>query len=112
MKYFINEKERKESHSTCYLEFQAGRYHNECWLDSSINISSEIWEQYHMTKFICTFVPNFDYYGITIVTKEQWLIIVDASMKENCICKAVILEAIPWASKCFENNDVFTICGL
>jgi len=112
MSYFINEKERKASHSTCYLEFQEGLYHGSCWLDSSICISDEIWGKYQMSKLILRVVPDFDFYGLTIITKEQWLAIVENCKKEDCICKAVIQEAIPWVNKCFENNDVFTICGI
>lgn len=112
MKYFINEKEREASHSTCYLEFQEGQYHDKCWLDSSISISDEIWDKYQMSKLIHMVVPNFDFYGLTMITKEQWLAIVENSQNEDCLCKDVIQEAIPWVNKCFESNDVFTICGI
>ncbi len=112
MFYFVNEKERKASHSTNYLEFQEGQYHDECWLDSSISISAEIWDKYQMSKLICRVVPEFDFYGLTAITKEQWLVIVENSQDKDCLCKEIIQEAIPWVNKCFESNDVFTICGI
>jgi hypothetical protein len=49
---------------------------------------------------------------LTVITKEQWLVIVENSQKDDRICKDIIQEAIPWVNKCFENNDMFTICGI
>lgn len=31
---------------------------------------------------------------------------------DGCTCKEIIAEAVPWAAKCFETNDVFTIIGM
>ena len=37
----------------------------------------EIWDKYQMSKLIHMVVPNFDFYGLTMITKEQWLAIVE-----------------------------------
>lgn len=112
MKFFINEEQRKNSHSTCYLEFQKGYYQDVCWLNTSISINDVLWDEYQVSKLILEVVPEFDFYGLTVITKEQWDSIVMKSQKEGCICKEIIAEAIPWATKCFETNDVFTILGI
>lgn len=112
MTYFIKEKERKASHSTCFFEFQEGQYHDECWLDSSISISEVMWCKYQMSHLIKMVVTDFDYYGLTEITKEQWIEIVEKSHSADCACGDVIQEAIPWANKCFEKYDVFTIIGM
>ena len=112
MKYFVNEEQRKNSHSTCYLEFQAGRYHDKCWLDTSISIRDELWDKYHVSKLIREVIPEFDFYGVTVITKKQWNSIVAKSQTDECACREIIAEAIPWAEKCFETNDVFTIVGI
>ena len=69
---------------------------------SSINVSDLILEV----------IPEFDFYGITIVTKVQWDNILTKSQSDGCTCKEIIAEAVPWAAKCFETNDVFTIIGM
>ena len=47
-----------------------------------------------------------------IVTKVQWDNILTKSQSDGCTCKEIIAEAVPWAAKCFETNDVFTIIGM
>lgn len=104
--------QRKASHSSCYLEFQQGQYHDKCWLDTSISISDEIWNSRHVSDLILEVIPEFDFYGMTIVTKVQWDNILTKSQSDGCTCKEIIAEAVPWAAKCFETNDVFTIIGM
>ena len=96
----------------CYLEFQQGQYHDKCWLDTSISISDEVWNSRHVSDLILEVIPEFDFYGITIVTKVQWDNILTKSQSDGCTCKEIIAEAVPWAAKCFETNDVFTIIGM
>ena len=71
MKFFVDEEKRKASHSTCYFEFQKGYYHGKCWLPDSINISDSLWNEYHLSDLIACVIKNVDYYGTTIVTKNQ-----------------------------------------
>ena len=67
----MDEEKRKASHSTCYFEFQKGYYHGKCWLPDSINISDSLWNEYHLSDLIACVIKNVDYYGTTIVTKNQ-----------------------------------------
>ena len=131
MKYFIDEDQRVTSKDigsidlikhfaksfnakikTLDLEFQQGQYHDKCWLDTSISISDEIWNSRHVSDLILEVIPEFDFYGMTIVTKVQWDNILTKSQSDGCTCKEIIAEAVPWAAKCFETNDVFTIIGM
>ena len=112
MKYFIDAKEREESGSTCYLEWQKGYYHDECWLPDSINISGSLWDDALLTRFMRQVVKDFDYYDLNIVDRRQWVEIVRLSNEANHLCRSIIAEAIPWVEECFEEYDVFTICGL
>ena len=50
--------------------------------------------------------------GERLVTKVQWDNILTKSQSDGCTCKEIIAEAVPWAAKCFETNDVFTIIGM
>ena len=112
MRFFINANQRKTINSTCYLEVQEGQYHDKCWLDSSIYISIELWEKFHISNLIREVVPEFDFYGIAVITKEYWINIVKKSQIEECFCKEIIAEVVPWATKFFKTNDVFTILGM
>ena len=94
------------------MEFQQGQYHDKCWLDTYISISDEVWNSRHVSDLILEVIPEFDFYGITIVTKVQWDNILTKSQSDGCTCKEIIAEAAPWAVKCFETNDVFTIIGM
>lgn len=112
MKYFVNETDRKASHSTCYFEFQKGRYHEKHWLPDSVSIRDEVWDELNLSALICSVIKDFDYFGITIVTKAQWSQIVENSKKAGTQWEAVIAQLVPWANACFEEQDVFTILGI
>lgn len=112
MNYFVNEKQRKASQSSCYFEFQKGYYHDVCWLDDSISISDDFWCDYRLSDLFGRVIKDFNYYGITIVTKEHWKEIVALSREVGSPWKEVIEEAIPWVNSCFEANEVFSILGI
>ncbi len=112
MKFFVNEEKRKASHSTCYFEFQKGYYHDKCWLPDSISISDTLWDEYHLSDLISRVIKKFDYYGTTIVKKDQWAEIVKFSQESGAIWGEVIAEATPWVNECFKKYDVFTIIGI
>ena len=112
MKYFVNEAERKASHSSCYFEFQKGQYHGACWLQDSISIRDALWDKFKLSELIGGVIGDFAYFGITIVTKKQWNQIVQNSRKAGSDWEDIITEAIPWANDCFEKHEVFTILGI
>ncbi len=112
MEFFVNENKRKISGNTEYFEFQKGQYHDKCWLPDSISISAALWDKYNLSDLIGSVVKNFDYYGITTVTKEQWAEIVKISQESWTIQNKIIAEALPWVNECFKEYDVFTILGL
>ena len=96
MKYFVDETERKASGSTCYLEWQKGYHHDECWLSDSINIDGYLWDKAALTQFMHQVIKSFDYYDSNVISKKQWEEIVTLSQTANLLCKDIITEAIPW----------------
>lgn len=112
MKYFVNEAVRKASHSSCYIEFQKGLYHDKCWLQDSVSISDTLWNEFNLSTLIGSVIVDFDYYGITVVTKNQWNKIVENSREAGSDWENIIAEAISWVNDCFEEHDVFTIPGI
>lgn len=103
---------RKETHSTCYFELQRGYYHDICWLEDSICIRDTLWDEYHLSDLISCVIKDFDYYGVTVVTKNQWDEITKISEKSGLIWHEVIEEATPWVTECFKKHDAFTILGM
>lgn len=112
LKYFVSEEERKASHSTCYFEFQQGYYHGQCWLSNSLCISDTLWDKFDLSKLFERVIGEFDYYGTTVVTKEQWYDIVKISQDSHSSWCEIITEAIPWADRCLKVHEVFTILGI
>lgn len=112
MKYFVNEEVRKASHSTCYFEFQKGYYHDKCWLTDSISIRDILWDEFHLSDLFSSVVEEFDYYGITVITKKQWNKIIKISQKAHSIWYDIVEDATPWVTKCFEEYEVFSIMGM
>lgn len=112
MQFFVDEKQRSASQSTCYLEFQKGYFSGKCWQANSINIGGELWDKYHLSNLIFSVVRNFDYYGITEVTKNQWNQIILSGRESGELGYNVLKEAELWVNECFKEYDVFTIVGI
>ncbi|MDE6724320.1 MAG: hypothetical protein K2J79_01835 [Ruminiclostridium sp.] len=112
MKYFINEELRKESHSTCYFEFQRGKYKNKCWKEDSLNLPQGIFVQLNLGKIISEIIPEFDYYGITKVNLEQWEKLKELLAEKGGEYEDLLTELEPWVNENFKNFKVFTICGM
>ena len=112
MRYFVNEKERKASGSTCYFEFQKGKFRNKYWLNDSICIHADLFDELRLFKLFADVLGGFDYYSPTnLIEKSQWDKIIEKS-KENEQWKSVIEELTPWAEECFRKHKYFTICGI
>ena len=69
MRYFIPVSERQGS---CYFEFQPGRWRGRCWLPGSILLADERWEALRLTELFGGVLPEFDYFGVTPVSRGQW----------------------------------------
>ena len=112
MKYFLNEEERKASGSTCYFEFQKGKHISKHWLEDSICMDADAFDELLLGQLFADSLGNFDYYGMmNVIEKEQWNKIIEKS-KENEQWKLVIEELRPWAEECFAQHECFTICGI
>ena len=68
-RYFIPASERQGS---CYFEFQPGRWRGRFWLPGSILLADERWEALRLTELFGGVLPEFDYFGVTPVSRGQW----------------------------------------
>lgn len=112
MQYFIDAKERKESGSTCYFEFQRGKYDGKCWKDDSLNISDEDFDKLSLAKIFLNVISSFDYFGTTEVNSEQWERIKGILSEKGGEYKKILTELEPWVCENFKEFDVFTVWGM
>ena len=108
MSYVISPKDRE---GTCYMEFMKGEYKNKCWLDDSILIDEEIFSELLLHRYIKKIVPEFDYYGITEINRQQWQEIIDIVPDDSEAFKA-LNELSSWAYKTFKEYEIITILGM
>lgn len=111
MKYFIDEEQRKYIGSTCYFEFQKGRFRNKFWLEDSLCLHADTVDSLMLYELFSNSIEDFSYFADAEVNKEQWKNIV-ARSKGNEQWTDVIEELIPWVEECFREHECFTICGI
>lgn len=112
MTYFITEIERQERKSTCYFEFQKGRFKNKFWETDSLCLHGTLFDRHLPYELICKALPHFAYYGVTEVTFTQYLQLKESALAAGGETAAVIRELDTWASECYQSEKVFTILGL
>lgn len=111
MKYFLEEVKRKAMGSTCFFEFQKGKFRNKFWLNDSLCLHVDIFDELMLFELFSDSIENFCYYAPNEVSKEEWQNLV-AKSKENERWNSLIEELKPWAEKCFAEHGCFTICGI
>lgn len=112
MKYFITEAERKQTKSTCFIEFQHGRYEGEIWHIDSICMDEEIFYDLKLKRLFSSLLEQFDYFGITQVTEEQFVKIKAAASNYLPETSEAIEELNEWLGKNEPGSVLFTIIGM
>ena len=112
MRYFISEEERKSSGSTLFIEFQKGEDDGKCWHIDSISMDEELFSDLHLRRFFSKIISDFDYYGITQVSKDDF-----ESLKENAAAfssdaDACMKELDEWLGEYGDKEILFTIYGI
>ena len=112
MKYFMTEAERKQGHGTCFFEFQKGKDYGQCWLNDSLCLHADIFDEMKLYELFIAAIPHFAYYGVTVVTQKDWQALLLLSQEYGGIKEEVISELIPWVEECLKTKKAFTICGI
>lgn len=107
--YFILEKER---FGTAYHEFQTGNKKGVYWDKTSILLSEDIMEDSHINVLFERIIPNYDYYGNSVVNRETWNLLKEESKNESEKIQEIIQEMVPWAERSIETFNCFTIKGI
>ena len=68
-------------------------------------------EALRLTELFGGVLPEFDYFGVTPVSRGQWERIA-ARSRDEADWRAVIDEAAPWAEASFARHGVISILGL
>ena len=112
MNYFINSAERKASHSTQYHEFFPGEWDGEShWNRNSVYLHDDIFPR-GLARAIESVVEDYNYYGPTKITENEWLNIGSAVKSEDEVSQAIYNEATEFLTEVFKNNDRFYILGI
>lgn len=69
-------------------------------------------EETKLDEFLLNYIPIYDYFGPSIVTKEIWNKLLEESKKESRIIQDLIIELTTWVEQCFLQYDCFTILGI
>lgn len=111
MKYLFDEGQRKATGSTCYFEFQKGKFRNKLWLKDSLFLHADIFDSLMLYELFSDSIQGFCYYATTEVSKEQWGILA-ANSEVNEQWKDIIEDLRPWVEECLAKHKCFTICGI
>lgn len=95
------------------FEFMRGPLEHTHWLEDSIYMTEETLAESKLLEVLTATLPEFNYYGPTVVTKEMWEIIKQhASVYHSKSLRELVDEIDVWAVECFKEQECFTICGV
>lgn len=106
MQYCVTNHQR---HGSCYFEFQRGIFHGVYWKNSSIYLSADDFDRFHLYTILS---PAFQYYGETVITQSQWREIFLRAQNLGGEVKKIMDEIDLWTQEFFETEPVFTILGI
>lgn len=103
---------RKMLGGTCYFEFQRGRFRGKFWLDRSVYLHADRFEELKLYEIFSEALPHFNYFGTTEVTQAQYEKLKACAQARGGKIAAVFEELDHWAGNCFLTENVFTILGI
>lgn len=112
MKYFWTEAERKRYHTSCCFEFQKGEFDGGHWKEDSLCLDAELFDKLNLYELLASAISEFDYYGPTKVTVDEWNTLFRKSQIECGDKASLLLELLPWVEDCFKTEKVFYILGI
>ena len=110
--YLYTTAQRKEMGGTCYFEFQRGRFRGQHWLDRSVFLHADLFDELKLYDLFAEALPHFNYYGPTEVTPGQYETLKSLAMARGGETAALMEELDHWVQDCFYIENVFTICGI
>ena len=104
--------QRKSRGGTCYFEFQRGRFRGRHWLDRSVFLHADRFDDLNLYDLFREALPHFDYYYVTEVTPAQYEKLKALALARGGETANLFRELDHWVQDCFFTENVFTICGI
>ena len=111
MKYFVTAEQRKSSKSSCYFEFMQGKYEGKNWLQGSVCISADLFEEAKLYNAFSA-LPDFAYYGVTEIDRDRWSTVMKQAEKIGGKTHRALSEIADWAENTLADFGLFTLCGI
>lgn len=110
LQYFCTEENRV---GTCYHEFRKGKWDGHTfWKEDSLLLSDDVLVELELGKLFRRNLYGYDPYGPVEVSKEQWLMLLEAANQAGGVQMEALQEANEWVQECFAEAEVFTILGI
>ena len=110
--YLYTATQRKKRGGTIYFEFQRGRHRGKHWLERSVFLHADLFDQLNLFDIFSEALPHFNYYGPTEVTQNQYKKLKTLALAQGGEVAVVMEELDHWVQDCFYIENVFTICGI
>lgn len=94
------------------FEFMKGNFFGTHWLEDSIYIPEDLFQQMELGKIFSTCLNHFSYFGITTVIPSEWDNMKKVVEKNFPYSFEIITEIDSWVQVCLETEKCFTICGI
>lgn len=109
MKYCCTNEQRQ---GTCYQELINGPYREEVWGRDSLYLEDDYIDTLGLYDLLIASVPQYDRWGITEVTKEQWEQMNSKAKELGGEAYVVMEEIQQWAKQKKHKETVYTILGV
>ena len=93
------------------FEFMKGTFSGTHWLEDSLYIPEDLFQQMELEKIFNICLNHFSYFGVTTVIPSEWNNVKQVT-KKDFPCSFKIAEIDNWVQVCFETEECFTICGI
>lgn len=95
-------KHKEDVHSSQYFEFRS---------DTSLYLYEDQDCIKPFVHYLKQYI-SFDYYGITIITKEDWNVLITHKGETTSVVQELLEEVTPWVNDSFIHHDYFKIIGI
>ena len=72
----------------------------------------DLFDQLNLFSVFNAALPNFDYYGETTVTADQYKVLKATALAQDGEIAKLFLELDVWVTECFKTERCFTIQGI
>ena len=94
------------------FEFMKGTFSGTHWLEDSLYIPEDLFQQMELEKIFNICLNHFSYFGVTTVIPSEWNNVKQVTKKDFPCSFKIIAEIDNSVQVLFETEECFTICGI